>query len=284
MDERRLTLMAVHAHPDDEVITTGGVLARAASEGKRTVLVCATRGEVGQIVDPELDRPDVRERLGEVREEELRRACEILGVQDLYFLDYHDSGMAGTPENEDPRAFANADPKEAAGRLVAIMRRTRPDVVITYDAKGGYGHPDHIATHRATIDAFHAAGDPEQYPEAGAPWRPRKLYYVGWPRSEMRRMRQVMEEAGREAWFDEEFIENFGVPDEDITAVVDVRACVPKLIEALRAHRTQITSDWFLTDIPGYTVDQTMGTEMFTRVVPPHQSGEREDDVFAGLT
>ena len=128
MDGNGLTLMAVHAHPDDEVFGTGGVLARAAAEGMRTVLVTATRGDVGEIHDPDLDPEEARERLATIREGELRRACAILGIDELHILGYRDSGMVGTPDNADPRNFHNADPDEVAGRIVELMRRERPDV------------------------------------------------------------------------------------------------------------------------------------------------------------
>ena len=154
----RLSLMAVFAHPDDESFGIGGTLARyGADPGVRVVLVCATRGEAGEISNPELASS---ERLGEVREQELRCACRTLGVEDLFFLDYRDSGMAGTAENEDPRALAQADFDEAVGKIVAHIRREQPDVVVTFDENGGYGHPDHIAIHHLTKAAFAAAADP----------------------------------------------------------------------------------------------------------------------------
>src|SRR5947209_13744784 len=127
MTDRPLTFMAVHAHPDDEAITTGGVFAKYSDEGLKTVLVCATRGEEGEIHDPDLDPEKARERLGSIREAELQRACEILGVQELHFLDYRDSGMVDTPANENLANFHNASPEEAVGRLVRIMRQTQPD-------------------------------------------------------------------------------------------------------------------------------------------------------------
>ncbi len=182
----RLTLMAVHAHPDDESIGTGGVLARYADEGIRTVLVTCTGGEVGEIGDPTLATPD---NLAEIRERELRAACEILGVAHLELLGYRDSGMVGTADNERPDAFARADLDAAAGRLVALIRRYRPQVLVTYDENGFYGHPDHVNANRITVRAFARAGDPAAYRDQGLePWQPAKLYYTavparGWPSS-----------------------------------------------------------------------------------------------------
>jgi LmbE family N-acetylglucosaminyl deacetylase len=150
------TILAVYAHPDDEAFTTGGVLAHYAAQGHRVALICATRGEVGEISDPALA---TAETLGQVREEELRCAANALGLSELIFLGYRDSGMAGTAENQHPEAFANAAAEEVVARLVGHIRRLQPDVVITFDPGGGYGHPDHIAAHRHTVAAFHAAAD-----------------------------------------------------------------------------------------------------------------------------
>src|ERR1044071_4760229 len=137
-----LTLMIVHAHPDDEAIGTGGVLARYAAGGVRTVLVTATLGEEGEIVVPEMDTPEVKARLAEVRREELDQALAILGVSDLEILGYRDSGMAGTESNNRPDCFNMADMDEATGRLVRLVRAYRPQVLMSYNEQGGYGHPD----------------------------------------------------------------------------------------------------------------------------------------------
>jgi LmbE family N-acetylglucosaminyl deacetylase len=148
----KLTLMAVFAHPDDESFGIGGTLARyGADPDVRVVLVCATRGEAGEISDPELATP---ERLGDVRERELRCACQVLEIDALHLLGYRDSGMAGTPENRDPRSLAMADADKVVGKVVAHIRLERPDVVVTFDEMGGYGHPDHIAIHHHAAAAF----------------------------------------------------------------------------------------------------------------------------------
>src|SRR5262245_7910064 len=139
-----LTLMIVHAHPDDEVIGSGGTLARYSDEGVQTVLVTATLGEEGEIVVADLNTPEVKARLAEVRREELRRAAAILGITHQEFLGYRDSGMAGTPANDHPDCFHQADMEEATGRLVRLVRAYRPQVLVSYNEHGGYGHPDHI--------------------------------------------------------------------------------------------------------------------------------------------
>ncbi len=188
------TMVCFHAHPDDESIGTGGILARLADEGVRTVLVTCTGGEVGEIGDPTLATLD---NLAEIRERELRTACEILGVAHLELLGYRDSGMVGTPDNERPDAFARADLDVAAGRLVALIRRYRPQVLVTYDENGFYGHPDHINANRITVRAFARAGDPAAYPDQDLePWQPAKLYYTAVPRSRMAEFGRKLAEHG----------------------------------------------------------------------------------------
>ena len=148
------TLMTVHAHPDDETIGTGGSMARAIAEGRRVVLVTCTRGEMGEIVVPDMDTPANHRRLGEIRAGELERAMAVLGVTEWENLGYHDSDMMGRPGNGDPRSFWQADLDEAARRLVWMIRRYQPDVITTYNDFGGYGHPDHIRVHDVTVRAF----------------------------------------------------------------------------------------------------------------------------------
>ncbi|HYF64775.1 MAG TPA: PIG-L family deacetylase, partial [Herpetosiphonaceae bacterium] len=183
MTEQPLTIMLVHAHPDDEVISTGGIALKYQEQGARVVLVTCTRGEEGEIVDPELNTPENKARLAEIRDVELAEALKVLKISDFHQLGYRDSGMINTPANEHPESFNKADLAAATGRLVELVRRYRPQVLISYNEEGGYGHPDHIAAHKITVAAFHAAGDPEQYPEAGEPWAPAKLYYTAWRRS-----------------------------------------------------------------------------------------------------
>ncbi len=194
----RATLVAVHAHPDDECLPTGGILARYAAEGVRTVLVTCTGGEVGEIADPALATP---ENLGEVRARELAESVRILGIDRAVQLGYRDSGMAGTADNDHPASFLHADLDRAIGRVVAILREERADVVVTYDENGGYGHPDHIRAHQVAVAAFRAAGDPTRYPEAGPPWAPRKLYYAILTRSALRRFGEALRAAGVEVPF-----------------------------------------------------------------------------------
>src|SRR6185312_4602378 len=180
-------IMGIFAHPDDESFGMAGTLARATMQGYPAAIVCATRGEVGEIADPALATP---ENLGQVREAELRAACAAVGVHDVSFLDYIDGQLADA--NED----------EAVGRIVGHLRRFRPTVVVTFSANGGYGHPDHMAIHRYTLAAVQAAADPARYPEqiAGglAPHRVRKVYYNGFPRERMLAMRDEARKMGQD--------------------------------------------------------------------------------------
>ncbi|MBC8075916.1 MAG: N-acetyl-1-D-myo-inositol-2-amino-2-deoxy-alpha-D-glucopyranoside deacetylase [Chloroflexales bacterium] len=285
-----LTLMIVHAHPDDEAIPTGGSLPRYAAEGVHTVLVTATRGEEGEIVLPELDRPEVRARFGEFRTAELQQAAIILNVSDLEILGYRDSGMVDTPSNNHPACFHMASPEEAAWRLVRLVRRYRPQVLMSYNEVGGYGHPDHIACHKATVAAFHAAGDPARFPDAGAPWTPSKLYYANSPRKPLMRAWEQMRALGMETPLDNpEFdITRFTVPDEQVTTRVDVSAFLPQKIAALGCHRSQIRNGGWLLSVPEELRAEFFGHEHFTLAEsrlaePTYAQGELEEDLFAGL-
>jgi mycothiol conjugate amidase Mca len=279
-----LTLMAVHAHPDDEAIGTGGVLARAAAEGIRTVLVTCTGGEVGEI------NPDTTvgaEELGQVRESELRAACEILGVAHLELLGYRDSGMAGTEDNNHPDCFAQADLDHAAARLVDLVRTYRPSVIVTYDENGFYGHPDHINAHRIAARAYELAGDPEHRSDNGhEPWVPSKLYYTAVSKSAIAEFGARLREAGIEAPLDdgiESDEPSWGTPDELVTTVVDVSAHVGQKRRALYCHATQMGPEVFFAKMPEPLFDQLFGTELFQLVHSRVPAAMPETDLFAGL-
>ena len=271
-DSRPLTLMTVHAHPDDETIGTGGTMAKAVADGHRVVLVTCTRGELGEIVVPEMDTPDNHRRLGEIRAAELEAAMAELGVTDWENLGYRDSDMMGRPGNHDPRSFWRADLDEAAGRLTWLVRRHRPDVMTTYNAFGGYGHPDHIRTHDISVRAFARAGDQAWYPEQLSPeqggtgpteaeggltpWAPPKLYEQAFPRSAREAMNEAMAARGeRSPWQPPEdatpeqlaeyeaWMEKMLVPDELITTRVDVGPQVEAKWNAIRKHVTQMSPD-----------------------------------------
>jgi N-acetyl-1-D-myo-inositol-2-amino-2-deoxy-alpha-D-glucopyranoside deacetylase len=270
-------LLVVHAHPDDEVFSTGGTIARYAAAGDRVVVVYATNGEAGEMHDAERDPEEARQRLGEIRRDEARAACQILGVTDVVFLDYRDSGMKDTEDNQNPANFMNAPLDEAVNRLLAVMQDTRPQVVITYDTDGGYGHPDHVKTNVVTTAAFERAHQ--------EPWGPKKLYYSTRSREGFRRYAYGLREHGVEIpWIRGDFnFDEYGVPDEDITAHIDIASYVPLKQQALGVHRTQIPPEFFYLSIPSEALSDVAGVEYFMRIEPPHHRGEREEDVFAGL-
>lgn len=282
----RLSLMAVFAHPDDESFGIGGTLARyGADPGVRVVLVCATRGEAGEISNPELASS---EQLGEVREQELRCSCRTLGVEDLFFLDYRDSGMAGTAENEDPRALAQADFDEAVGKVVAHIRREQPDVVVTFDENGGYGHPDHIAIHHIAKAAFAAAADPAQYGEqietGLKPHQVSKLYYTAIPnrffRSVIEKMQQ-MEIEVPERYL--ERLDNFGLPDEACTTDIYVRDFWSTKQAAVACHATQLSPDSIFATLPPDVMRELQAWECFQLVQTTVGEDQDGHDLFVGF-
>lgn len=280
-----LTLMIVHAHPDDEAIGSGGVLAKYAAEGLRTVLVTCTLGEEGEIVVPELDTPENHARLHEIRHAELLAAVAHLELGALEILPYRDSGMVGTPSNEHPASFNRADPDEATERLTALVRRYRPHVLMSYNEEGGYGHPDHIMAHKITVAAWDAAGDADRYPNAGPPWTPLKLYYMAYRRAQWLKAWESMREQGIKTPLDEEGFDQTGfVDDPRITTAVDVQEYLPRKLAALIEHRTQIRPDWPWLMIPENLRGELLSNEYFIRIASrvPVSPGE-ETDLFAGL-
>ena len=280
-----LRLMSVHAHADDETITMGGLLATCADRGIRTCNVCCTDGKLATIVAADMPEEETRPHLAEIRQRELRAACAILGVDEVEFLGYGDSGMWGADTNQLPDAFWRADVNEAVGRLVAQIRRFRPHVVVTYDGIGGYGHPDHIQTHRVTLLAVEAAHHGTLYPEAGAPWRVQKLYYTAIPLSFLKKAGQMARDAGMPPPFGVENPEDlpFITPDEWVTSTVDIRAGVRRKRDALVAHHSQIGPDWPMLAIPEEVTVQHFGMESFQLVVSRVPVTLPETDLFAGI-
>ena len=278
-------LLVVLAHPDDEAFGCGGVLAKYASEGTHVTLVCATRGEVGEISDPSLA---TTENLGQVREMELKTACEILGVQELHILGYRDSGMAGTPDNEYPNALAKASHNEVVGRVVELVRRVMPQVIVTFDANGGYGHPDHIFMHHVAQEAFDAAGDTSRYAEqlpGNQPYKPQKLYHIAFPRSMIRAFQQGMQEAGIQSDMTDIDPEIMGIPDEEISTVLDVSEFAEKKERAILSHRSQVQNDEFFSWLSRDKRIHFLSQEHMVRAEPPFEVGSDtiENDLFSGI-
>jgi N-acetyl-1-D-myo-inositol-2-amino-2-deoxy-alpha-D-glucopyranoside deacetylase len=272
MDVRR-TLLAVHAHPDDECISTGGILARYGAEGTRTVLVTCTDGAVGEISDPSLATPD---NLGEVRSRELDESVRILKINRLVKLGYRDSGMAGTADNDNPAAFQQADLEEAICKVVDVVRQERPQVIVTYDERGGYGHPDHIRAHQVAVAAFERTH--------GEAHGPAKLYYTVIARSALRAFAQRLRAAGIPSPFSEldDSAMTMGVDDDQVTTTIDVLAYVDTKRAALEAHRTQMGPDQFFMKLPRELFTEAFARETFRRMAGPGPS--TETDLFEGLT
>jgi N-acetyl-1-D-myo-inositol-2-amino-2-deoxy-alpha-D-glucopyranoside deacetylase len=308
------TLMTVHAHPDDETIGTGGTMAKAVADGRRVVLITATRGEMGEIVVPDMDTPENHRRLGEIRMGELERAMRTLAVTEWENLGYHDSDMMGRAGNRDPRSFWQADLDEAAGRLVWMIRRFQPDVVTTYNEFGGYGHPDHIRVHDVTVRAYPRAGDPAWYPdqlapehggtgpsteEGGlAPWAPSKLYEQAIPASVRTAMRERMEELGQpNPWAPpadatpeqlaefEAYQARMLVPDESITTWIDISGDpIERKWNAIREHATQMAEDSFFMAFGLDGWRESWSQEAYILRESTVDTAKPEDDLFAGLS
>ncbi|GHE56206.1 PIG-L family deacetylase [Streptomyces griseoaurantiacus] len=277
MTDRPLTLMAVHAHPDDEATGTGGVLARYAAEGIRTVLVTCTDGGCGdgpggvKPGDPGHDPAEVVR----MRRQELEASREVLNISHLETLDYADSGMMGWPSNEAPGAFWQTPVEEGAARLAELMRQYRPDVVVTYDENGFYGHPDHIQAHRITMAALEIAGPPVP-----------KVYWTTVPRSGMQRFGEILRELGEgipEPDSEEgAAMAEIGSPDDEITTWVDTTAYSGQKYDSLAAHASQGENIFFLK-MGKEKFAELMGVETFLRVRDTTGAALPENDLFAGL-
>ena len=286
--EDRLCLLTVHAHPDDESSKGAGTVAKYHAEGVHTVLVCCTGGEAGDILNPAMDKPEVKENLHAVRMKELEAATAAIGYDEVVLLGYRDSGMPDSEHNSHPDCFAQAELDEAVGRLVEIIRRTRPQVIVTYaDNQQGYPHPDHLRVHDITVPAFDAAGDPNLYPDKGEPWTPSKLYYTSWSRKRMIAMHDKFVEMGMESPFAQRIEamreQAAGQPDPNTTAV-DISEYADVRREALLAHATQIDPNspfWF-----GLPPEIARTVHPYDDYILARSSVETdlpEDDLFAGV-
>lgn len=280
----RPTLLAVLAHPDDETFGIGGTLALYAWCGVTTHLICATNGEEGDVA------PELLEGYGSVaarRRAELDCAARTLGLAGVHLLGYRDSGMPGAPSNTYPAALAAAPLDEVTARVTHLIRRIRPQVVITFDPIGGYRHPDHIAIHQATVRAFAAAGDPQQYPDDQPPFQPQKLYYSTFPRWFLRTVIRLLRLFGRDP-------RRFGRnADVDLTAIADVDFPLHARIDytplyatraaAGRCHASQGGGSMLLRGLFGLLFRLLGGQETFMRAHPPAAPGLRERDLFEGV-
>ena len=247
---RSLTVLAVFAHPDDEGFGCGGALAALVAGGHRVTLVCATNGDVGEISDPALA---TRDTLPSVRQGELRAAMDLTGIQDVRFLNYRDSGMPGWDDNDHPRSLFQAPEDTVVQQVEKVIRELNPDLVITHDPTGGYGHPDHVTICRRTEAAVERCRD-----ESGP-----LLYYVCFPRSFFQSMWNKMMELGLRPPFSADDTEALGTPDEEVTTVLNVGRYVSIKKESLECHRTQIERDGPFTKLPEDYMREVMSSEFF---------------------
>jgi LmbE family N-acetylglucosaminyl deacetylase len=280
---KKKVLLAVLAHPDDETFGTGGTLAYYASKGADVYLVCATRGEVGE-VDPEMLHGFAS--IGELREHELRCAAEHLGLKGVYFLDFRDSGMEGSPDNKHPQALANAEVDTVAAKIVPYMRSLRPQVVITFDPVGGYMHPDHIAIHKATVRAFHAAGDAGQFPSEQTAYQPAKLFYHTFPRGFLRISVGLMRLVGKDP---RKFGKNGDIDLVRVSearfpvhASVDYRTVLEQKNRAVACHASQ-GGMRITVGVLDYLRKLFGISDRYMQAYPPPPGGRRQKDLFAGL-
>ena len=311
-----ITIMAVHAHPDDEVVFTGGTLLLYHRRGVKTVLVTATGGEEGEIHDPDLDPEASRPRLRDIRLGELQRGIALLEIDHLELLGYRNSGMAGTDANADPTNFHNAGLDEVTRKLVMLVRRYKPQIMITYDEFGAYGHPDHIKCNVATHAAFDKAGDPSYAPELGQPWTPLSFYYTHWNDEGFEKARAIFAERGirngpstekrsaltptlstrarRKRWpsTSSKKKSTKEAPAEEkppayvpppTTTRIDVRAVATEKMTSARQHRTQFDPNGLFNSIPDDIVPIIFGEEHYSLVQSRTPAPDQEDDMLAGL-
>jgi len=288
-------LLFVHAHPDDETIGNGATMARYVAEGVQVTLVTCTLGEYGEVLVPELELLSAEhgDQLGGYRIGELAAACAELGVTDYRFLGgpgrWSDSGMMGTPPNDAPRAFWRADLTEATRALVAVVREVRPQVLVTYDENGGYGHPDHIQAHRVAMGAVDRCAEPDWHPELGPAWNIQKAYWSCVPRSVLVESLRLVKEAGGD-FFGVDSIDElpFGVDDSLVTTAVDGRQHLPAKMAAMRAHATQISVDGPFFALSNHVGQLAFGVEYYrlVRGEAGAASGEHgwEEDLFSGIS
>ena len=295
----QLGILTVHAHPDDEASKGAPTMAWYNTQGVRTVLVCCTGGEEGDVNNPALkevgqpfhglDAAAEKKLLEQLRPSELDAAVKIIGFHHVEMLGYRDSGMVDSPTNNNPACFHMADMDEAVGRLVAIIRREKPQVLVTYgDDQRGYPHPDHIKVHEISVLAFDRAGDDEWYPEHGQPWQPIKMYYSAWSRKRLVAVHEELLRLRGESPYDENWLSRPDL-DERITTKLEIGKFLWARSGALRAHKTQVDeteSFWFgLNDdelAAVYPFEDWILAKSLVRTAPL-PPGEFESDMFHGI-
>jgi N-acetyl-1-D-myo-inositol-2-amino-2-deoxy-alpha-D-glucopyranoside deacetylase len=294
----RVSVLAVRPHPDDECTGTGGITAYYADRGVPVGVLTCTLGEEGEIHDPDLDPDEARPRLADIRHRELERSCRVLGVSELRLLGYRDSGMEGTDANHHPDAFWNAPLDEAGGRVAAVIRELRPQVVITENERGTYGHPDHVKCHTAAVRGVELAADPAFATDGLEPWNVQRLFAIELVTDGGQRIADMLRAENLEmGWFEntEALTSMRIIKVDDADAAVDVADYAHVIRDALSEHRTQIPRDNFLLTWPEHILREVFRTAYFTQLRLGQQArgngrqqatGNRQQplkDLFEGL-
>ncbi len=278
------SILAIHAHPDDESSKGAGTVARYTDDGVHAVLVTATGGEAGDILNPAMEHPDIAANLARIRQRELEDAAHIIGYDEVIMLGYRDSGMPDSDDNRRADAFCNQPHDEVLERLVTIVRAQQPDVVLGYDDHEFYPHPDHLFVHRLSLDVFAAASDPRRFPDAGAPWQVSRLFAPVFTIERIVTLHEAMlarlGTSPYERWI--ERITEREEPDRLIVKV-DVTGYVERGRDALRAHRTQIDPDGFWFMAPTELVEEVYPWEDFELLATSGEGALADGDLFAGI-
>jgi len=272
-------LLFAFGHPDDEANLAGSTIAKYSAEGAAVLVVIATRGEEGEIVP---GSHATAETLGVVREAELRASIAVLRAS-LALFDYRDSGMPGTPTTAGPRAFVQAPEDEVVGKLTTLMRLHKPQVVVTFDENGGYGHPDHITISKTTTRAFHASGNTHYVdPEALPAWTPSKLYYMGIPREHLRQWLEAYTRRKPDNAYRHLDIDTMYMPKDAFTTCLDVRAYIDMRRQAIAQHKSEVN---LFEMFPASMHEEIFGHDYFVLVHPRRSdiAGRSESDLFEGL-
>ena len=256
----KLRIVGVFAHPDDEGFGSGGTLAMMASHGHSITIICATNGDVGEISDPNLATPET---LADVRKSELRRAMSVTGIHDVRFLDYRDSGMEGSQDNNHPNALINTESAIVINQIATILADINTDIILTHDPSGGYGHPDHKTISSYTTSAYHKMLGHDATTICA-------LYYVCFPRSDFQKVWETLYELGIKPPFASENLNDLGTPDELVTTIVDVKHYVNTKIESLNCHKTQIDPKGPFEQLPETMLRDMMSTEHYQLAYPEY--------------
>ena len=278
------TILSLHAHPDDESSKGAATVAKLVDEGARAILVTATGGEAGEILNPAMDKPEVIDNLAEVRADELSVAADIIGYDTVELLGYRDSGMPESVDNARPEAFCNQDFEQVLERVVAIVRRERPSILLGYDAHEFYPHPDHLRIHDLTVHLAAAAADAHRFPYAGEPWQISKVYAPIFTGARIRVLHEAMLARTGESPFSEWLGRIDGYTDpERRTMRFDVTGYIDRGRDALRAHRTQVDPDGFWFKVPTDVVESVYPWEDFEMMHTILPWNGEESDLFAGI-